>query len=172
MKYWSMEPYYGLGLGASSFLPVFSEEGKIPGRHRSLSGEAPGNGGHEKDFFYRSTNVSDLDEYCKNIENDTYKPGEIHRNNEKDSISEGIFTGLRRMEGVTWQEIYRLSEDFHETQNCSDAVAEQWFRKYYDEQIGELEDFAAGGFVIVDSRGMRLTQKGIDISNKIMALFV
>lgn len=76
------------------------------------------------------------------------------------------------MEGITWQEIYRLSEDFHETQNCSDAVAEQWFRKYYDEQIGELEDFAAGGFVIVDSRGMRLTQKGIDISNKIMALFV
>ena len=172
LKYWSMEPYYGLGLGASSFLPVFSDEGKIPARHRSLSGEAPGNGGHEKDFFYRSTNVSDLDEYCKNIENDTYKPGEIHRNNEKDSISEGIFTGLRRMEGVTWQEIYRLSEDFHETQNCSDAVAEQWFRKYYDGQMGELEDFAAGGFVIVDSRGMRLTQKGIDISNKIMALFV
>lgn len=172
LKYWSMEPYYGFGLGASSFLPGFSEEWKRTAHDGSLSAKAPENSHGGKNSFYRSTNVSDLDEYCKNIENDTYKLGEIHRNNEKDSISEGIFTGLRRMEGITWQEIYRLSEDFHETKNCSDAVAEQWFRKYYDEQIGELEDFAAGGFVIVDSRGMRLTQKGIDISNKIMALFV
>ena len=46
------------------------------------------------------------------------------------------------------------------------------FRKHYDDVWSEVLSFAEDGFLIIDGDRMRLTDKGIDISNRIMALFV
>ena len=46
------------------------------------------------------------------------------------------------------------------------------FMKFYEKEKPEIERFKALGNVEIDELGLRLTRKGIDVSNSIMALFV
>ncbi len=157
-KYWSMAPYWGLGLGASSYLPeprrLGTEEKTFSGRTRN----------------FRIVNESDMEKYCGDLEKGEYRPAEVHENSERDDVSEGVFTGLRRACGITFQEIRELSR----SEDCRDEDEDPrgWFFRYYKEEMPELMAFRDSGFVDLDGRGMRLTEKGIDISNRIMALFV
>lgn len=157
-KYWTMAPYWGFGLGASSYLP-----------------ESHGLGTDEKNFSMKARNVrivneSDMEKYCGDLEKGEYRPAEVHENSERDDISEGVFTGLRRACGITFQEIRELSRSEDGRGKVEDP--RDWFFRYYKEEMPELLTFRDQGFVDLDRRGMRLTEKGIDISNRIMALFV
>lgn len=157
-KYWSMAPYWGFGLGASSYLP----DPRKPGANeKSFSG---------KRLNVRIVNEGDMDRYCVGLEKGEYRPAEIHENSEKDDISEGVFTGLRRACGITFQETRELS-GLREDRD-GDEDPRDWFFRYYEKEIPGLMTFRDQGFVDLDRRGMRLTEKGIDISNRIMALFV
>ncbi|MBQ9272998.1 MAG: radical SAM family heme chaperone HemW, partial [Mogibacterium sp.] len=73
--YWNMDEYIGLGLGASGFI----------------------NG-------VRYRNTSDLDEYFSMIREGRLPAAEEHKNTAFDNISEAVFTGLRRREGITYEE--------------------------------------------------------------------
>ena len=86
---------------------------------------------------------------------------EEYKNTEHDNISEAVFTGLRRKVGIRYDEIFKGTSD-----------AEQAFWDYYKDARTEAENFAQSGHLIIDRKGLRLTESGIDISNKIMALFV
>lgn len=79
---------------------------------------------------------------------------ERYENTTQDNISEAVFTGLRRTEGITFDEI------------CED------FRGYYSDIWNDIIEYEKDGYLIIDDKGMKLTDKGIDISNTIMALFV
>ena len=81
-----------------------------------------------------------------------------HVNSFEDSASEYVFTALRTKEGV-------ILEDFRERFGSR-------FWDVYGRQRGELESFVRSGHVISDSRHIALTGMGIDISNRIMAIFV
>ena len=143
-SYWNMSDYVGLGLGASGF---------------------------ENGVRYR--NISDLNEYIGlltdgNDDRSSVGAGitrndlreESHVNTEHDNISEAVFTGLRRSEGIRYSELPKGVN-----------TSERFWQYYKDEKI-EADGFVQSGHLIVDGEGMRLTESGIDISNRIMALFV
>lgn len=128
LKYWNMAPYLGLGLGASSFV-----DNK------------------------RITNVSSLEEYFELTSKGTSPTTEVHENSERDSVAEAVFTGLRKIEGIKYEDVLGSYEDFWE---------------YYSEAFEEANEYAREGKLVIDEEGMRLTDEGIDISNSIMMLFV
>lgn len=127
-KYWNMSEYVGLGLGASSYT------------------------GHR-----RTVNETDLKTYSEMLDRGELAFMEIHENSEADDISEAVFTGLRREEGIRYRDI---------------LGSEAAFWEYFREALPEARAYEAGGFLELDDEGLRLTERGIDISNGIMALFV
>lgn len=127
-KYWNMAEYVGLGLGASSYT------------------------GHR-----RMVNETDLKVYSEKLDRGELAFMEVHENSEADDISEAVFTGLRREEGVRYQDV---------------LGSEAAFWEYFREALPEAREYEAGGFLEITDEGLRLTERGIDISNGIMALFV
>lgn len=147
--YWDMSDYIGVGLGASGF----------------VSG-------------VRYRNMTDIDTYIKTFS----VPGpdceeETHANTAFDNISEAVFTGLRRREGITYREAL---EAYHKTadsllegrleETCNSDMDLFW--QIFADAREEAEQYADRGLLIIDDKGMRLTERGIDISNGIMSLFV
>lgn len=127
-KYWCMNEYLGLGLGASSYT-----------------------GG------YRSINVSEMDKYMSALDSEEMPYEENYKNTEADDIAEASFTGLRRAEGILFSEILGSKEAYF---------------GYYKDVVNELLEFERNGYLIIDDEDMRLTERGVDVSNKIMALLV
>jgi oxygen-independent coproporphyrinogen-3 oxidase len=69
------------------------------------------------------------------------------------------------MEGITYEEALAAYGHGYED-------AEQEFWRVFAEAKPEAERYAEQGLLIMDDRGLRLTEAGIDISNGIMSLFV
>ena len=89
---------------------------------------------------------------------------DFHHNSDFDNMSEFVFTGLRMTRGINYGEFRaRFGIGFEEA---------------FAECMEELEEYIRDGFVRrdVDAEGnrmsIRLTEKGIDISNQILSLFV
>jgi oxygen-independent coproporphyrinogen-3 oxidase len=55
---------------------------------------------------------------------------------------------------------------------AEDMSADELFWKVFAESREEAEEYAAQGLLVIDELGLRLTEKGVDISNGIMSLFV
>ena len=139
--YWNLDEYIGLGLGASGFA----------------------NG-------VRYRNETDLEEYLKILSQDQLPVMEEKINSDFDNISEAVFTGLRRREGITYEEAkaaYLLNGAEY-----AEMPAEELFWKVFSDAREEAEEYARQGLLIIDENGLRLTEQGIDISNGIMSLFV
>ena len=121
LKYWSMEEYLGLGIGAHSF----------------LKGKRLSNTGEWKRYF--STN----------------KIKEEHVNSEYDNMSEYIFTGMRKTKGINFK-------------NFKDSFGLDYF-EYIGKREEQLFKYRDKGLLKVNAEGMYLTEKGIDVSNMILA---
>ena len=128
LKYWEMAPYMGLGLGASSFIDNS-----------------------------RVMNVCSLDEYFNLTGKGLAPSAEVHENSEHDNVAEAVFTGLRKVEGIRYEDVLGSYEEFWE---------------YYSDVFEEAREYEREGKLVIGEDGMRLTDEGIDISNSIMALFV
>lgn len=128
LKYWNMDDYYGFGLGSSSFVKGV-----------------------------RSTNKTEMNKYIHAVLMGKAPYDSIYKNTESDSVSEAVFTGLRKQEGFRYKDILGSYESF-------------W--NYYKDVYDDAEAFSLAGYLLIDKEGIRLTEYGIDISNKIMALFV
>lgn len=146
--YWNMDDYIGCGLGASGF--VYGT------RYRNTA--------DMKEYidFY---SIFFDDEKCEDGVTAPYE--EVHKNTPFDNISEAVFTGLRRKEGITYEDAltaYGIE--------VSAAAESERFWEIFADARKEAETYAENGFLIIDDTGLRLTEKGIDISNGIMSLFV
>lgn len=132
LKYWSMEDYLGLGLGAHSYLGGmrFSQIEKLPA----------------------------FTEAALSNEKDSSVVAWEHRNTRQEDISEYIFTGMRKLEGISLIDFETRFE-----QSIEDAFSANWHRlqKYVDE-----------GYLVKSAANMHFTLKGIDISNTILTEFV
>lgn len=128
LKYWEMAPYLGLGLGASSFIDNS-----------------------------RVMNVCSLDEYFNLTGKGLAPSAEVHENSEHDNVAEAVFTGLRKVEGIRYEDVLGSYDKFWE---------------YYSDVFEEAREYEREGKIVIGEDGMRLTDEGIDISNSIMALFV
>ena len=144
--YWNMDEYVGLGLGASGFI----------------------NG-------VRYKNTSDLKEYFAALDEGRLPVTEEHINTAFDNISEAVFTGLRRREGIRYEEAVRAYMDAAGAEKRDIAEGDDFRNIFWDifsEAREEALDYAGRGLLIIDNEGLRLTEQGIDISNSIMSLFV
>lgn len=169
--YWDMSDYIGAGLGASGFTDGV-----------------------------RYKNISDIKEYIAASEK-TYLPASEYRiNTAFDNISEAVFTGLRRREGISFREAVEAywradgdvrppdetgnSADDKHIRNAEDAACgrtsdsitdEEYSRSFWNifaDSYREAHEYEQCGLLLIDDRGLRLTERGIDISNGIMSLFV
>jgi oxygen-independent coproporphyrinogen-3 oxidase len=126
LKYWSLESYLGLGLGAHSY--------------------ADG---------ARFSNTEDLDAYIAAAGDTALLRAHEHVNTPFDDISEYMFLGLRRTEGVS-EAAYRarFGEDIR-------ARFSKEIERLTDESLLESSDGS-----------LRLTELGVDMSNRVFVAFV
>ena len=144
--YWNMDEYIGLGLGASGFI----------------------NG-------VRYKNTSDLEEYLAVLEEGRLPVTEEHRNTAFDNISEAVFTGLRRREGIRYEDAVRAYMDAVDAERPEILPGDDFRDVFWDifaEAREEALGYAGRGLLIISDEGLKLTEQGIDISNSIMSLFV
>lgn len=143
-KYWNFEDYLGLGASAHSFM-------------RGI----------------RFSNVADTQQYIKAMKNQDVSRTELpdankialadcvdahHTNTYEDSIGEYVFTALRTKRGVQFSEF-------------ENKMKKEFWAVFRDRRSA-FEGFVHNGYAISDSEHIALTPKGIDISNKIMSIFV
>lgn len=144
LKYWRFSDYLGFGASAHSFM-----------------------GG------VRFSNIADIKKYIRVMENQDLARNcrlggsEVigadcvdwfHVNTVRDSAGEYTFTALRTRRGV-------ILPEFAKKFKCE-------FWEMFLEEKPEFETFVRQEYAVSDSHHIALTKKGIDISNKIMALFV
>ena len=146
--YWDMSDYIGAGLGASGFM----------------------NGRRYK-------NISDIEAYIEAFAKLPEEGSRIeipleedHLNSSFDNISEAVFTGLRRAEGISYEEAIDAYMRCDEGPMHEDPKAAFW--RILADAKEEAEDYVRRGLLIIDDKGLKLTEQGIDISNQIMSLFV
>ena len=144
LKYWSLEDYMALGTGAHGYIKGV-----------------------------RYSNVSNIENYISMMKNQDLfnlnKLGEseaygadcvdyYHINSFMDNVSEYTFTALRTRGGVDFKK-------FEEMFNRS-------FWDVYSNEKEEFDSYVRSGFAVSDDEHIALTLDGIDISNRIMAIFV
>ncbi len=107
----------------------------------------------------RYSNAADVKAYISQIsQGGRPEISGYHKNSRQDNMSEYIFTGLRRNIGISKADFrQKFGEDI-------------W--QIYAAEKAEFDEFARGGFAIEDEFSIRLTRKGMDVSNKIMMIFV
>ena len=111
----------------------------------------------------RFNNVSSIERYLKSWENPENRGQsaveDLCENSLTDDVCEYIFTGLRKNTGIDLKKFRkRFGKDI---------------REFYGEDVmKELYKYAEDGFAAVTDDNIRLTVKGMNISNRIMALFV
>ncbi|MBN7772254.1 radical SAM family heme chaperone HemW [Clostridium aminobutyricum] len=133
LKYWNMEEYLGLGLGSHSFVEEI-----------------------------RFSNTKDLKLYNQALAAFHSDPApwvtERYKNTPKDSQSEYVFTGMRKLRGIDLIDFkVRFGKEFFEA---------------YPEQKEMVEKYMEQNYVRIENNHMSFTLKGIDISNRILAEFV
>lgn len=106
----------------------------------------------------RSSNTESLFDYIKALQAGRLPTVWSHANTQEEMMEEFVFTGLRQICGISLAEFrQRFGVDFHQV---------------YQAQEEELQAFCRDGFVCESGGRMYLTERGMDISNRIMALFV
>ncbi len=99
---------------------------------------------------YRTYNTSDMDEY---LHSESYK--KMTEESESDEIEEFVFLGLRLTKGI---DLLDFKERFHRD-----------FEDFYKEP---LERNIKNGLMTRKDNMIRLTEKGVDISNSVLADFI
>lgn len=143
LKYWNFDDYLGIGPSAASFVCGVRFE------------VAPS----VVDFIsaYGSDDIKEqYKERCAGRQENLFS--NIHQNTLRDSAGEFAFTALRTVDGISFD---KFKSEFGID-----------FMKFYESEKSEIEYYIELGYLNIDENGIRLTRRGIDISNSIMSLFV
>ena len=154
--YWTGTEYLGLGLGSSSYISIRRKDGsdaKI-----SASGEE----GRQERWLERRSNVRDFKTYLS-FGREDFKVGrqieEREALTEQARMEEFMFLGLRLTEGISEAEFFRRFS----------CTLEAVYGKVLDElgRQGLIEKYGREGAAF-----WRLTKRGIDVSNYVLAEFL
>lgn len=137
----------------------FAKKGR-QSRHNRIYWQAEeylgmGLGSHSYMNGERFHNIYDLQEYIRADGDVSLLKEDIERITEEDALAEFMFLGLRLTEGVSFA---RFRERFGRE-----------MKNIYGEQIEELEK---DGLLQEDEKGIRLTARGVDISNFVFEKFL
>ncbi len=144
LKYWNMQNYIGFGLGAHSFIDGarfcntddFGEYNRI----------------YAKDGCNASKSLQ-IAQNCGFCVPDEYKL--INYNNPKDNMEELIFTGLRKIEGIS-------EKYFREFTGCD----------LFEEYLSPIDKMKKEGLLIREAGRIKLTRKGLDFANYVIREFI
>ncbi|MDO5518368.1 MAG: radical SAM family heme chaperone HemW [Clostridium sp.] len=103
----------------------------------------------------RIKNIDGIREYIEKINNNQDVGGEIHVNDKKDDMEEFMFMGLRMIEGI---DVEKFKKKFG--------------KDVYDVYEEPIEKHVQEGLLIYDSGKLKLTSKGIELSNYVMSDFI
>ena len=117
-----------------------------------------GLGSHSFDGRFRFANVNEIEEYCRRVESGVSPVVRCSEMTEKQALEETFFLGLRLAKGI---DLRRVAADFKDTATGFLAEREK-----------ALEEFRSGGLLDIDSSRLRLTGKGMLLSNEVLELFV
>lgn len=151
LKYWSMKEYLGLGLGAHSYFKgVRFNNTENMGKYLDVFGE-------ENLYYDKEQNRKTGFDMAKSIEC-------YNINTLRDEISEYIFTGMRKTNGINLLEFEkRFGGSFRAL--CERELEVDWKK---------IEGYIKEGYILVNkvNRGnVKFSLKGIDISNTILSEF-
>lgn len=149
LRYWNMGEYLGLGPSAHSFMDGirYANAADLEGYIKAMTADAA-----------EAADVTETAEE-RNMKI-PLSPAVIdaYENTEQDNLSEYLFTGLRKNEGISKSAFQRTFG--REIWDC------------FPNGKKEFESFVSAGFAKEDAEGIRLTRAGMNISNKIMMIFV
>lgn len=143
-KYWCLEDYLALGAGAHGYVKGV-----------------------------RYSNVCNIEKYIATLENQDINAearlGEseaygadcledYYINSYRDNVSEYVFTALRTNDGVSFKAFKEMFKDD--------------FWSIYAKEKEEFLEYVRSGDAVLDEDYIALTEEGMDISNRIMAIFV
>lgn len=103
----------------------------------------------------RIKNIDNIKEYIEKINNNEDVSEEIHINDEKDDMEEFMFMGLRMIEGID-----------------TDKFKDKFGKNVYDVYKEPMEKHIKEGLLIYDSGKLKLSPKGIELSNYVMSDFI
>ena len=117
-----------------------------------------GLGSHSFDGRFRYANVSEIENYCRRVESGRSPVDRSSEVAEKQALEETFFLGLRLAAGVDLREV---ADDFKDPAAGFLAGREK-----------ALEDFREKGLIDINSSRLRLTEKGMLLSNEVLELFI
>lgn len=150
--YWKRVDYLGFGLGAASLYndSRYSNTEDIDKYISLLLDSKDADSNFYGDSFIYQDDIWDITEDAVSV-----IEGKIQRLTGKDKKEEFMFLGLRMIEGIS-------KEKFH-----------QAFDRKYDSVYGEVtEKLVQQGLIEVNGDNVRLTKKGVDLSNYAMSQFL
>ena len=103
----------------------------------------------------RIKNIDNIKEYIEKITKNEDVIQEIHVNDEKDDMEEFMFMGLRMIEGID-----------------EEKFKKKFGKDVYDVYKEPIEKHVQEGLLICDLGKIRLTPKGIELSNYVMSDFI
>ena len=109
----------------------------------------------------RRSNTDKLEVYCEAMETGDFS-GAVDFSTENtfmDNVAEYMFTGLRKNEGIDLEAFLK-------------KFGRSLWEIYGPECRADFEEYVKGGFAEETERRVRLTLEGMNISNRIMAIFV
>ncbi len=154
--YWTGTEYLGLGLGASSYINIRREKGEAA--KISASGKESG----DRRQLERSSNVRDFKMYLSLTRDDFRAGRQIEERallTNQAMMEEFMFLGLRLTEGISEMEFFRRFSCTLET------VYGDVLEKLAGQELMERYEREGAAF-------WRLTKRGIDVSNCVLAEFL
>jgi oxygen-independent coproporphyrinogen-3 oxidase len=179
IRYWRREPYLGFGVGAASMygeLVPFAVNSALKGSKQTAISP---NEGDIKNYFisccgrfsgqYRRTNDTDFIRYLRHYDLRESGGGKAWDGENtttclslKDSMEEFMFLGLRMTEGIS-------AEDFDRRFGPAGEGMSSIFSELYGAVVRKY--IGMGLMEMADGR-IRLTDRGIDVSNVVLADFL
>ena len=148
LRYWLLLDYIGLGAGAHSYISSSDRDVQRRGPDRSLQGQASNLG-------VRWWNVEGPDVYMHRIQDAGLAIAGEERLTRQEAIEEGIFLGLRKTRGID----------------------DDWFSMRFNKTLKDLylpviERLRKQGLVCEQGNNIRLTRRGVLMSNEVFLQFV
>lgn len=177
LGYWTGEPYYGAGLGASSYLPeeVYNELNRE--KLSEQTGETSTEGLKDKNRMVRFKNTSQMREYLRKYVLDK---------------TEELYVGMKP-DGIEPLQREAVEENYTETEYLDKAdmmseycilglrtcrgISEAEFLNRFGENLYDtfgtiLEKYLKNGFLAKEGDRIYFTSKGFDVSNTILCEFM
>lgn len=146
LKYWNLDDYLGLGASAHSYFKGyrFSNVSNVSKYIASMNGE----------HVLEELLVGEAERPAFIAETADW----IQKNTKEEDISDFMFTALRKLDGIRYTDFERRFQ--------------VKFKEFFASRMEELSPFVEAGDVLETEEGLKITPKGMDIANQIIAIFV